>query len=258
MTTASDAAAAEARGWARIAAEWRAENHPEAFADLPPLESAVVRFHDPEGDLRKRMERWGYEPGSFDLADLSRFAAGLAQAEADAWAADQPHVATQAFETRRFLVGDRILHWAVPWLDTVGRCYPPQREASAASALWLLELADRMRPAPVLASEEGRFPPGHDAIGPIEAERNLDEVVLSVWSGAVVFRSTLASMSGRFVSSRLDVHDLLGELTFRRDLATLFTVHGMRWQGVASRHPGAAEIWQALAGRAKRTAAAIG
>jgi hypothetical protein len=221
--------------------------------DTPPSESAVVGFFDPGDDLQRRGEVWGYQFTTFDLADVARFAAGLAQAEADGWDDGPGDIATRAFAERRFLLSDRLLHWAVPWLDAVGRCYPHAKEEAHKRRDALLELGDRHRPAPHLASGEGIYPPGHDAFGPIDPGLPLAKLVGSLWSGAVVLRATLGSMSGRVVTSpelrSSDLADLRG------DLAVYFELVGARWRRLAADHPGSSELWLALAARAGRTAA---
>ena len=255
---AAEVAAAEAQGWADLARLWRPARHPGVFDDLVAAEAAVVRFHDPSDDLTRRMKRWGYRPGALDLSDLARFAAGLAQAEADGWADDEPHLATRAYEDRRFLLGDRLLHWAIPWLDSVSRCHADAASDATRSAEWMLGVADRMRPAPVLVADEGRFQPGHDAIGPVQAGHDLDEFVLSIWSGEVLFAAGMQSMTGAVVRRREAVRDLLADPAFRRELHALFDYAASRWTDRADRHPGSAEIWHALARRAASTAVAIG
>ncbi len=209
-SAAADAARAEAEVWAGLAG-----------AGLPEVtEADVVRFHDPGADLERRARLWGYPLGAGDLADLCRFGAALALAEADAWDADEPHIATRAYEDRRFLLGDRIVHWAVPCLDAAGA-------ATARDAL--LDLGDRLRPAPRLTGREGSVPPGHDEYGPLAPEVPLDEMLGSLWSGLVD-----------------------GGADPRR-----YEEAAARWERLAEERPGTAALWHALAGRAASTAARL-
>ncbi len=210
VTSAAAAARAEAEVWAGLVG-----------AGLPEAtEADVVRFHDPGPDLDRRAAAWGHGFAGYQLAALARFAAALALAEADAWDADEPHVATRAYEDRRFLLGDRIAHWAVPWLDAIGAA--GERDA-------LLALGDRLRPAPLLTSTEGIVPPGHDEYGPLPDDVPLDDLLGSVWSGLVQLGRPLPDPA-------------------RYDGAAA------RWEGLATAHPGTAALWAALAGRAAATA----
>ncbi len=209
-SAAADAARAEVGVWAGLAG-----------AGLPEVSEAdVVRFHDPRADLERRARQWGYPLGAGDLADLCRFAAALALAEADAWEADEPHVATRAFEDRRFLLGDRIVHWAVPWLDAIGAV--DARDA-------LLDLGDRLRPAPRLTGREGSVPPGHDEYGPLSPDLPLSDLVASLWSGLVD-----------------------GGADPRR-----YEEAARRWERLGAERLGTAALWHALAGRAASTASRL-
>jgi hypothetical protein len=242
----------ESHFWTGLAVRWRGIS----WDDLPATEGDVVRFHDPRHDLLRRAAAWGYDLGLGDLADLARLAGALARAEAEAWRADEPHLATRALEERRFLIGDRILHWAVPYLDAVGRCYPDMREFAHRDRDDLLVLGERMRLAPALVGREGVAAPGEDSFGPIELPGELEEQLLSVWSGLVVLRATLNSMRGRRLEERHVEEGWLREPEFRSDLATLYEVAGRRWSGLADSYPGTARLWRDLAERARRTSAA--
>ena len=251
---AASAARAEASQWLSVASTWHAGAYPEVTADLAPHERAVVGFFDPTDDLAERAGKWSYPFDRGDLADLARFAAALAVAEADAWRDDHPHIATQAYEQRRFLVGDRMLHWAVPWLDAVGRCYPDLRDTAHGSRDQILDIVDHHRPAPVLVDRvEGLHLPGHDSLGPIERSAPLHEWLGSVWSGLVVLQATLESMTATARESRvIDPTELPG---LASDLAILYQVASARWRRIADLHPGAARIWLDLSARATRTSA---
>lgn len=138
-------------------------------------ERDVVVYFDPAADLERRARSWGHQLEGHGLSDLALYGAGLAAAEADAWEQDEPHVATRALEDRRFLLGDRLLHWAVPWLAE----QPGEQAARAMTAL--LDLGEEHRPAPLLSGDEGLFAPGEDSYGPTDRSP-LD----SLWCGAVI------------------------------------------------------------------------
>lgn len=247
------AAEQESAWWIGLARRWR-QSIPD---ELASSEAAVVRFHDPRDDLEGRADRWGYELGSGDLSDLARFAAALAQAEARAWMDDEPHVATRALEDRRFLVGDRLMHWAVPYLDAIGRCYPEMRDDAHGDRDTLLDLGEKMRPAPALVGREGVTVPGEDSFGPVGRRGAPAEFVLSLWSGLVVLRATLSSMQGAQVEERRVQKAWLEEPQFRADLATLYEVAALRWDRLAQSRPGTARLWLDLGERARTTGAAL-
>lgn len=250
---ADTAADEESRFWTGLAVRWRELS----IDDLAATEAGVVRFHDPRRDLQRRSTTWGYPLGAGDLADVARFAGALARAEAEAWRADEPHVATRALEERRFLIGDRIVHWAVPYIDAVGRCYPDLREFAHRDRDGLLSLAERMRLAPALVGREGVAVPGEDAFGPMGITSPAADHLLSVWSGLVVLRATLTSMLGRPLARRHIEEDWLIEPEFRTDLCTLYEVAGRRWEALAEAYPGSARLWSDLAERAHTTTAAL-
>jgi len=258
MPTRSRAAAtasAEAVLWADLTREWAPARHPRLWDDLPPTEAAVVRYYQPDADLERRARYWGYQFEEQDLADLCRLGAALAKAEAEAWTQDEPHIATRAYADRRFLLGDRLLHWAVPWLETAGRCHPPERAAAEASRLTLLELGDRLRPAPVLTEgTEGLFAPGEDSYGPIESLAPLPDFILSLWSGRVVMKATLDSLSGTQLADRTVPPDWLTDPDLRALLEAMYEVAAPRWKRIATEHPGSARLWLDLATRARSTA----
>lgn len=148
MSPASLAARLEAVKWAEAAG---------ALAGAPG--EVDVTGVDPRADLDRRGQRWGYRFGRADLAEVCLFAAGLARAEADAWDADDPTVATRAHEDRRFLAGDRVVWWAVPWAF----------ETAPGLVEVFLDLGEGLRLAPALPGTEGLVPPGHDSLGPLDA-----------------------------------------------------------------------------------------
>jgi hypothetical protein len=254
-SSAAEAASAEAVRWAGLTQEWAPTRHPSLWCDLPPTESAVVRYYRPDDDLDRRARYWGYDFGERDLADLCRLGAALARAEAEAWEHDKPHIATRAFADRRFLLGDRLLHWAVPWLDAAARCHPAEQEAAEPARLTLLELGDRLRPAPVLTEgTEGLFAPGEDSYGPLEPPAPLPDFLLSVWSGRVVMKATLNSLGGIDLGERVVPAEWLTDSDMRTLMGVMFEVAGPRWERVAQEHPGSARLWRDLADRARRVA----
>ena len=243
--SAATAARVEAEQWIDLARRWRRE----VWDDVVPSEHAVVGFFDPGSDLDRRARQWGHQFTGYQLADLAAFSAGLAAAEADGWESGDHPLATRAYTERRMLLGDRLLHWAVPWLDAMGRCYPPQREVAFESREVLLGFGDRLRPAPVLTGAEGLAPPGEDSFGPTGIDADLERYLRSVWSGLVVLDATVRSLTGDE-----DAADLVGDPGLERDLATLYNVAAARWRGIADHHPGSARLWTDLAHRAERTA----
>ena len=257
MPTRSNAAVsarAEAVLWADLTQEWAPARHPALWDDLPATEAAVVRYYQPDDDLERRARYWGYEFGERDLADLCRLGAALAKAEAEAWERDEPHIATRAYADRRFLLGDRLLHWAVPWLEAAGRCHPPERPAAEPTRLALLELGDRLRPAPVLTEgTEGLFAPGEDSYGPLEPPAPLADFMLSIWSGRVVMRATLDSLGATDLATRSVPTNWLTDPDIRLLLSVMYEVAAPCWRRIADEHPGSARLWLDLADRATAT-----
>jgi hypothetical protein len=162
---------------------------------------------------------------------LASFAAGLATAEADGWETGARDIATRAYEARKFLFADRIIHWAVPWLDTMGRAHDSHRETAHSDRDILLAFAGEMRVAPLTPGREGLHIEGEDSFGPLDHnQRNLPDWIRSVWSGEIVSRTDSSS-----------------------DLVGLFEDAASRWSQLASDHPGSAQLWVDLSGRAART-----
>ena len=164
-----------------------------ALDDRPPTEKDTVIFYDPTEDIARRTGEWGHDAESDDLSSLAHFAAALAVTEAAAWEESTLDLATRAYESRKFLLGDRIAPWAIPWLDAVGRCYPRYRDQAHLDRDILLRLADEARIAPKLPGTEGIFMEGEDSYGPVEPESHWPEWSGSLWSGAVVLRTGLSS-----------------------------------------------------------------
>lgn len=215
-----------------------------------PCEVDVVGV-DPTEDLHRRGGGWGFGFSRGSLDELARFAAGLAQAEADAWEGDDPSVATKAYEHRRFLVSDRIAPWAVPWADVAGRAHPASADRCHQVRDTLLSMADTMRIAPLATGDEGIFPPGEDAFGPLES-RFPDDLGL-LGAGTVVFDATTASLGadarhGVTLLATADGHDL----------ATLFERAASVWSQMADSHEGSARLWRDLSRRAESTRLRLG
>lgn len=221
------AAVREAAEWERIITLVEG-----AFPDGGPTEASVVRFHDPRPDLGARGARWGFTPATGSLVEVARLAGGLALAEAAARRDGDADIALAAFVERRHLVGDRLVHWAVPWL--LAASAGPGDDAGVAARL-LLEVADRLRPAPATGGTEGLFPPGEDSYGPVERVAPIDELVTSVWSG--IAPGGPGRRSGRDADE--------------------FEAAASGWRRLAAEFGGTARLWIDLASRAERTAALL-
>lgn len=187
-----------------------------------PTEEAVTGF-DASSDLQRRGDTWAFTFGDVSLGTITRFAAGLAAAEADAWESNDPSVATRALSDRRFLMSDRLLHWAVPWLVMVGSSDPEWAPEAMAAVQELLELGDGHRPAPALTELEGTVPPGHDSFGPI-----LDAP------------DTISALGGwLFVDAT------------NQAAAESYEAAAVLWADLADSHPGSARLWLDLERRAR-------
>lgn len=246
---AAEASRVEVATWTRLAGTWDAL--PDHISPRP-RELAVTGF-DPGADLSRRGARWAasIDPSAPALAG---FAEALALTEADGWDRDVPDQATRAYEDRRHLVGDRIVHWLVPWLDAVGRCYPELADDAHGSRDELLAIAEDMRIAPALAGSEGRFLPGEDALGPIEDAGSLAERLATLGCGIVITDATVRSLSGGSLTGRDDLPSVVDDPRLAHDLTTYFGIAEARWASTARRWPGSAELWTALAARCRRTA----
>jgi hypothetical protein len=250
--TAAARAEEEIGLWVQIASDCRAV---VAFGVDPQPTELACTGHDPTRDLDRRAAKWQHRFDGHALDELARFAAGLATLEAERWAIDDAVAATAAHEARRFLLGDRMIHWAVPWADMAGRCHHPVRTEAHRLRDLLLDLGDRTRIAPLLTGDEGLHPPGEDSIGP-ELDGPLERIG-RLATGTVLFRATLRSLTAGAVS---DPTPSVGDLTAanREDLAMLYTVAAARWTQTAKRHPGTARLWRDLSLRCEYTAAALG
>lgn len=215
-----------------LAGHWSQSTAPAAWAWRAPIERDVVIFTDPGAELDRRASEWGHTFRDHSLDELGRFAAGLAAVEARSWADEEPIVATRAYEARRRLLADRIIHWAVPWMDSVGRHCPEHSDAALADQRLLLELGDEMRVAPLLPGREGLRPEGEDSYGPTTVTGD-QTWLASLWSGAVALERELGTGSA---------------------LAATYEVEASRWDSLAAAHVGSAELWSDLADRARATA----
>ena len=242
MPTASERSLAEARRWAGLAKRWSREEADVLWDDRPPTERDVIRYFDPIEDLAEKARRSGYQLEDPSLPSLAGFAGDLADSEGRHWRDGDADLATRAYEARRFLVGDRIIHWAVPWLDAVGRCYPGFREDAHGDRDFLLEVADEMRVEPLLPGREGLVVEGEDTFGRIQLVDGLSQWLRSLWSGHLMLEATRASLRSEGTDPSLQT------------LALLYEVSASRWLGVAERHSGSAQIWTDLAARAQGTA----
>lgn len=242
MPTATERSHAEARYWSGIAKRWARQEAPAIWEDRPPTEKAVIRYFDPVEDLAGKARRSGYRLEDATLPSLALFAAELAESEGHHWANGDADLATRSYEARRFLVGDRIIHWAVPWLDAVGRCYHDFREDAHADRDVVLEIADEMRVEPVVPGQEGLVLEGEDVFGRTEPMDQTEGWLASLWSGHLMLDATWASL-------RSEGHEPASEA-----LSLLYEAAASRWRGVAGRHAGSAQIWLDLSTRASRTA----
>ena len=244
----------EALIWAGIADDWTKSEHFHIWGDVPGNERSVVYLYDPASELERRTRYWQYDCAGHDLADLARFSAGLAQAEADAWLEDRAHIATKAYEDRRFLLGDRILHWAVPWLEMVRQWHPDRSELASATVAALLDMGERHRPAPALTGTEGLVVPGFDGYGPIDSGEPLAIHVQSIWSGMVLSARQLSDVRHADLAVRRVDEAWLESAAFRGSMRSAYLTASDVWDRFAAEFPGSAQLWKDLAHRAQRTA----
>lgn len=158
MSGASDAAARDFSDWKRLLEQ--AENR------LPAAREVNVTGFDPGEDLNRRGRWWSHRFPSDHLPDVLAFGVALAVAEGQAWDSDDPVVATRAFEDRRFLLSDRLIHWVVPLTFESG--------GESVIRDVLLGLGDRLRVAPLLTGDEGIHPPGEDSFGSLESSLRVE------------------------------------------------------------------------------------
>lgn len=151
MSTAADGARRDLGVWRRML-----EQAERVLVDAREVD---VTGSDPLEDLARRGRWWSHHFPSDRLGDVFAFGVALAEVEVEAWVSDDPVVATRAFEDRRFLFSDRIVHWLVPLTFVVAGSDHIRSD--------LLDLGDRLRPAPLLTGDEGMHPPGEDSFGPL-------------------------------------------------------------------------------------------
>jgi hypothetical protein len=216
MSSAPENARSEAAEWMFIA---NIADLLQEYAVPEATEVAVTGF-DPGSDLDKRTSGWFHRLPDRSLASLARFAAGLAQAEAEAWERDDPSVATRALSDRRFLAGDRMIHWAVPWTVSFGSLDLESGPEAVAVVERLLTLGDQHRVAPALTGTEGLYPLDNDSIGPLQETLDTTTALCGWFFGAGVVEA-----------SAFDAAEAL-------------------WTDLADRHPGSARLWLDYATRA--------
>ena len=158
MSTAATGAERDRAAWSELLA------HVETT--LAAAREVDVTGYDPIDDLQRRGRWWSHRFESDRLADVVAFGVALAEVEVRTWRADDPVVATRAFEDRRFLFSDRLVHWVVPLTFVVDEA-ETIRQA-------LLEMGDRLRPAVLLTGDEGIHPPGEDSFGPLAVDLRVD------------------------------------------------------------------------------------
>jgi hypothetical protein len=219
VTRASESAAREADEWIELA------DHLDAVVELgaPAATERTLTGFDPTDDLARRTRRWSHALLDQSARALSAYAAGLARAESAAWIRDDPVVATQALSDRRFLFGDRMVHWIVPWLlpHVLGEAAVSKTADSIVNRM--LVLGDKHRPAPALTGTEGLFPPGHDSIGPLPDSVDPSSL-LSGW--VMVDGAT-------------------------NDIGRVYEEASLTWAKLAAGHPGTARLWLDMASRAE-------
>jgi hypothetical protein len=248
--TAADTARAERDTWVEIH-DLTARVVPAVTAPGP--NEVEVTGVEVARDLVRRQRRWGIALDDDGLPELARFAAALAATEAEAWERDDAIVATQAFEDRRFLFTDRVVHWTVPWADVAGRCHSEIRSETDRLRDVLLDLGERLRPAPLLTGSEGLHPPGEDSFGPTTAAMNMTSALMSLHCGTVIFEATVRSLTGATHGRSFTAAEL-ADRRLRGDLASLFENASARWTRLADEHPGTERLWRDLASRAEITA----
>ena len=223
MSTAAANARSEADRWSFVLS--LVELLASGWEGPEPTELAVAGF-DPAQDLHRRARRWSHSFPRPTLAALLEFGAALCIAEAEAWDTDDGVTATKALEDRRFLLGDRVLHWGVPWLVTVGSTDTSWAPEAMAAVEGLLDLGDAHRVAPALPALEGMVPPGHDSLGPLP-----QGVVVQHIGGGWLFQNPQTQVG-----------------------AEPYEAAAALWEQMAEGHSGSEQLWRDLAARARRSA----
>ncbi len=234
----------EATRWMRVA---RASAALAARGSMPdPHELGIVGGFDPTRVLVSSMEQWDYRPRSLTLPELARFGGYLAAISADATTRGDDAGARRADIVRRRLLADRVVHWAVPWLDAIVRSEPAVAAAAQEARNLLLGLAETHQAAPVPKGSEGLLVPGFDSYGPINTD--LSDSLATLRCGDVLGRPVLESIG-------LGINGYAVPLTAHQALALgrHFMTVQRRWDYLAGRAPGSSQYWRDLAGRARLT-----
>lgn len=211
-----------------------------------PHELGIVGGFDPTRLLLAAMDRWHYKPRSFDLPELARFGAYLAAIATDAAACGDDNAATRARVALRRLLADRVLHWAVPWLDAIVRSEPQVAAQARDARDMFLDLAEQHRAAPVPEGSEGLMVPGFDGYGPMNIE--LGAALSTLRCGDVLGEPLLSDIGVSWpIAMPLTPADAMA-------LGRHFLTVQQRWDQLAGRFPGSAQYWRDLSGRARLSA----
>ena len=228
---AADRVRREAASWLELA------DIASQIADGPrATEASIMKTYDPGPDLEKRASFWGHRLDDHTVVAISLFAGGLAAAEADAWADDVPDVAARAATERRFLVADRLIHWAVPWLYTRPDDSIVHRVLSRLNAL-----SDPLRIAPLVSGNEGITAPGEDRYGPLPPP--LSPVGSLLIGDVIPYEVVSKERSGSAIDELSDEETVL----IRHHLDGAAT----RWNSLIRTWPGSAALWTDLERRAR-------
>lgn len=208
-----------------------------------PIEVAIVGGFDPADLLQAAMALWDFRPRTLHLPEILRFGSYLAAIRADAKLVGDERVATRSNVALRRLLADRIVHWAVPWLDAIVRSEPAVAAMARDARDVLLRLGEEHRAAPVPEGSEGLLVPGFDGYGPVHAE--LGDALATLRCGDVLGEPVLRQIGL--------VGPLTVPLTPHQSLALgrHFELVQQRWDLLASRYPGSEQYWRDLAGRAR-------
>lgn len=244
MDAVATSPAGEATRWMRVT---RLSSALAARGSMPePYELGIVGGFDPTRALVSVMEQWDYRPRTLLLPELVRFGGYLAAISADAAENSDVATARRARTARRRLLADRIVHWAVPWLDAIVRSEPEVAMAAREARDILLGLAETHRAAPVPEGSEGLLVPGFDGYGPIHTD--LADTLSTLRCGDVLGEPVLESIG-------LGLSGYTLPLTTNQALALgrHFLTVQQRWDYLAGRAPGSSQYWRDLAGRARLT-----
>lgn len=245
MDAVATSPAGEASRWMRVT---RIAAALAARGSMPePYELGIVGGFDPTRALVSTMEKWDYRPRTLLLPELSRFGGYLAAISADASMSGDETVARRARIARRRLLADRVVHWAVPWLDAIVRSEPEVAASAREARDLLLGLAETHQAAPVPEGSEGLLVPGFDGYGPIHTD--LGDSLATLRCGDVLGEPVLESIGLGLTGYTIPLtpHQALA-------LGRHFLTVQQRWDYLAGRAPGSSQYWRDLAGRARLTA----